>query len=135
MEIKHNNDLTIDEVFKLYDSNGWTAYAEDKEKLMRAIKNSYTISAYIDGELVGMVRAVTDHETILYVQDILIEPRLQRQGIGSVLMNEMMETFSGIRQKMLLTDETPKTRGFYESLGYTSCDKGIVTAFMNFKLL
>lgn len=133
MELRHNADLTIEEVFKLYESNGWTAYVEDKEKLMRAIKNSYTISAFDDNELIGIVRAVTDHETILYIQDILVMPDLQRSGIGSKLMDEIMSTFSGIRQKMLLTDETPKTRGFYESLGFDSCDKGIVTAFMNFK--
>lgn len=135
MEILHNikiDEVNIDRVEDLYHSNGWTAYANNRSKLIKAINNSYNISLWDGDILVGLIRAVTDYETIIYIQDILVLPKKQRLGYGSMLMKEIEYKFSNIRQKVLMTDETEKTRAFYESLGYKSCDDGIVVSFMKY---
>lgn len=135
MEILHNivlDDKNVDCVEKLYRKNGWTAYAKNIPKLVNAINNSYNITLWDEGCLVALLRAVTDMETIIYVQDILVLPEKQRFGFGTILMKELELKFSNIRQKVLMTDESEKTRKFYESLGYKSCDDGVVVAFMKY---
>ncbi|MGB1242003.1 MAG: GNAT family N-acetyltransferase, partial [Chitinophagales bacterium] len=53
----------------------------------------------------------------------------KRQGIGTKLIQKVLTKFSSIRQKVLLTDDREETRMFYESLGFESCDKGVLVAF------
>ncbi len=74
-------------------------------------------SAWDGSNLVGVIRAVGDGETIMYIQDIIVIKSYQRQGIGAKLLNIVLEKYQGVRQKVLLTDETDKTVAFYESVG------------------
>ena len=65
-----------------------------------------------------MIRTVGDSHTIVYIQDILVLPEHQRQGIGTALVRAVLEHFREVRQIVLATDNTPKTIAFYESLGF-----------------
>ncbi|AZV36148.1 N-acetyltransferase, partial [Enterococcus faecium] len=71
-------------------------------------------------KIIGVVRWITVFATIAFIQDILIHPRSQRQGIGKALLNEALEkiTSYGPVQIELLTDDTEKTKKFYESVGF-----------------
>ena len=71
------------------------------------------------GSLVGLVRTVSDGETIVYVQDILVTPDDQREGIGGALLDAVLEHYADVRQLVLLTDDEPGQRAFYESRGLT----------------
>ena len=44
-------------------------------------------------------------------------------------MNEVLNKFKDVRQKVLLTDDNEETRLFYESLGFESCDKGKLVSY------
>jgi len=125
--------LSEQAVQALYDDNNWTSYTRDMAKLMDAIRNSLAVISAWDGDtLVGLVRAVGDGQTILYIQDILVLKKYKRRGIGSNLMSMLLKAYSHIRQKVLLTDEARETRGFYEANGFESCDKGQLVAFVRF---
>ncbi len=114
----------------LYEDANWSAYTKDMPKLMRAISHSLAVITAWDGEtLVGLVRAVGDSETILYIQDIIVLAAYKRRGIGTTLLNSLLEIYPHVRQRVLLTDSTPETRGFYEANGFQSCDKGTLVAF------
>ena len=76
------------------------------------------LAAYEDGRLQGILRAVGDGETIVFVQDILVYPAQQRKGIGSALLRELLKRFASVRQIELMTDNTPKTLAFYHSMGF-----------------
>ncbi len=102
----------------VYKSVGWTIYASDPEKLCRAFENSlYVLGAYDGDTLVGILRAVGDGETVVFLQDILARPEYQGQGIGRKLMAEFFRKFSHVRQIQLLTDDIPATVGFYRAVG------------------
>lgn len=60
---------------------------------------------------------VGDGCSIVYVQDILVLEAYQRKGIGRKLMESMLQEFHDIRQIVLITDDSKKTRSFYESAG------------------
>ena len=79
--------------------------------------------------MVGLIRCISDGLTIIYIQDLLVLPAYQNQGIGSQLLTETFETFKNLRQKVLLTSEAPDIRRFYEKHGLNSCDQGQAVAF------
>lgn len=61
---------------------------------------------------------VGDGHTIVFVQDILVRPQFQRRGIGSALLQAVLNRYAGVRQIELLTDDTPETAAFYRSMGF-----------------
>lgn len=77
-----------------------------------------TLAAYEGEQLVGVIRAVGDSHTIVFVQDILVLPKHQRKGIGTALLQAILDRYSHVRQIELATDNTEKTIAFYKSMGF-----------------
>lgn len=75
--------------------------------------------AFKQGRLIGLLRAVGDGYSIVFIQDILVRPEYQRQGIGRALLEQAVNHFPDVYQLHLLTDNSRKTCAFYESLGFT----------------
>ncbi|MFM0776692.1 GNAT family N-acetyltransferase [Streptococcus suis] len=120
---KHNPQLDFQAVLDLYDSVDWTGYTSRPEMLEKALEHSLLVLAAFDGDrLVGLLRAVGDGYSIVFIQDILVLPPYQRQGIGRHLLEQAVTHFPGIYQLHLLTDNTEKTRSFYEELGFTAVE-------------
>ncbi|MEB3363479.1 GNAT family N-acetyltransferase [Lactobacillus sp. R2/2] len=89
----------------------------------------FAIGAYDQNQLVGLIRVVGDGLTIIYIQDLLVNPAYQRRGIGTKLINNVLKKYKSVRQKVLLTENTVKTRMFYESCDFNPCDKYDLIAF------
>lgn len=120
MEIKEYKEYQEDEIRALYAAVGWTAYTEDLPALERGFQNSLLVlAAYEDGELIGLIRAVGDGATVVFVQDLLVAPQKQRRGVGTALLKAVLDRYSNVRQLLLTTDNTPKTIAFYKSLGFS----------------
>jgi GNAT superfamily N-acetyltransferase len=109
----------LPELVELYASVGWTAYTADPGRLEAAIDASHLVltARRDDGALVGLARTVSDGLTIVYLQDLLVDPAEHRQGIGGALLDGVLERSRGIRQFVLLTDADAGQRAFYESRG------------------
>lgn len=119
MKIKEYTEFKADEILRLYTQVGWTAYTENMPALEQGYKNSLLVlAAYENKELLGIVRVVGDGATIILVQDILVYPQKQRQGIGTALLKAVLDRYANVRQIQLVTDNTPKTVAFYRSLGF-----------------
>ncbi len=118
MEIKEYQTYNEQEIIDLYQSVGWTNYTSCPEMLEEAYKNSLCIlGAFEKEKLVGVVRVVGDGISIVFVQDILVLPKYQRQGVGSALMQAVLEKYASVYQVELLTDSTEKSKAFYSSVG------------------
>lgn len=130
IEYKNGCHIAQEQLKSLYDSVGWVAYTQDLTCLEKAMAHSlYVASAWYKDQLVGLIRVIGDGYTILYIQDILVHPDFQYQKIGTTLMNDVLGKYQKVRQKVLLTEDAPDVRGFYESFGFESCDKGRAVAF------
>ncbi|WP_321164488.1 GNAT family N-acetyltransferase [Curtobacterium sp. Leaf183] len=107
------------ELRALYDAVGWSAYTDVPGQLERAIQGSSLVLTARDGagRLVGLARTVSDGTTIVYVQDVLVAPAAQGQGVGGALLDEVLRRAADIRQVVLLTDAEPLQRAFYEAHG------------------
>ena len=131
MEIREYKNYNEQEILNLYGSVGWTAYTDDPASLKAGFGNSLlTLAAYEGDTLLGVIRTVGDGKTIVYIQDILVLPEYQRHGIGTALVQAVLERFREVRQIMLTTDNTSKTLAFYESLGFVQMTKMGCCGFM-----
>lgn len=99
---------------------GWGEY--DLALVERALPASlYGVCAWKGGELVGMARVIGDGGLVYYIQDVIVLPAYQRQGIGTALMERIMawvrahasrNTIVGL---MAAAGKEP----FYEKYGFT----------------
>ena len=129
----HYNDLVYDEnaIKTLYEKNGWSNYTKNIDRLYKGIKNSLKVyAAYDEEELIGLIRSVGDGETVLYIQDILIDPKYQGMKIGSKLIEETVLRFKHVRQILLSTDNSPKLIRFYEKNNFVQSKKLNIVSFM-----
>lgn len=123
MTIRELTTFDLDTLLNLYYSVGWTNYTDKPEMLKKAYENSLlTLGAYDGDKLVGVIRTVGDGFSIVFIQDILVFPEYQRRGIGTRLIREILERFSSVYQINLMTDNTPKTVSFYQSVGFVKVD-------------
>jgi ribosomal protein S18 acetylase RimI-like enzyme len=109
------------EVIALYESVAWSAYTKEPEVLVQAIRGSTFVVTCRGsaGELVGLARALSDDATICYVQDILVNPSFRRSGAGRAMVEAIQARYSHVRQTVLITDDEPEQRAFYQALGFT----------------
>ena len=111
--------ISIDDVLHLYQAVGWTNYTNQLQMLEQALSHSLVIYLALDGDaVVGLIRLVGDGFSSILVQDLIVLPIYQRQGIGSALMKEALEDYKDAYQVQLVTEETERTFGFYRSMGF-----------------
>ena len=116
---KINPKLDFAAVLDLYDSVSWSNYTNRPQQLEQAFHQSlFVMAAYDDEELVGLIRAVGDGLTIIFIQDLLVYPHYQRQGIGRCLLQQTLERFKDVYQIQLATEQSDKNLTFYQELGF-----------------
>ncbi|WP_370626834.1 GNAT family N-acetyltransferase [Salinibacterium sp. ZJ450] len=103
-----------------------TALSSDKELI-------FVVAARSEhGKLIGLARTISDDATICYLQDILVNPAFQGTGVGRALFTQVKERYQHVRQTVLITDDEPQQRAFYQSMGMTErsdFDSGPVRVF------
>lgn len=119
IKITKETSVSIDDVLHLYQAVGWTNYTNQPQMLEQALSHSLATYLARDGEeIVGLVRLVGDGFSSVFVQDLIVLPSYQRQGIGSSMMKQALADYKDAYQVQLATDEYEKTLGFYRSLGF-----------------
>ena len=117
--IRKQEIVKLEDVLHLYQAVGWTNYTHQSEMLEQALSHSLVIYLALDGgAVVGLIRLVGDGFSSIFVQDLLVLPSYQRQGIGRSLMKEALEDYKDAYQVQLVTEQTEKNVGFYRSLGF-----------------
>ena len=119
INITKESSVSLDDVLHLYQAVGWTNYTNQPQMLAQALTYSLAIYLARDGEkIVGLVRLIGDGFSSVFIQDLIVLPTYQRQGIGSTLMKQALYDYKDTYQIQLATEQTEKTLGFYRSLGF-----------------
>ena len=117
--IRKQEIVKLEDVLHLYQAVGWINYTHQPEMLEQALSHSLVIYVALDGDaVVGLIRLVGDGFSSVFVQDLIVLPTYQRQGIGSALMKQALGDFKGAYQVQLVTEQTEKNVGFYRSIGF-----------------
>ncbi|MFS9298515.1 GNAT family N-acetyltransferase [Streptococcus oralis] len=119
ISVRKQEVVKLENVLHLYQAVGWTNYTHQPQMLEKSLSHSLAIYLALDGEaIVGLVRLVGDGFSSVFVQDLIVLPSHQRQGIGSALMKEALGDFKEVYQIQLATEQTEKNLGFYRFLGF-----------------
>lgn len=117
--IRRQEIVKLEDVLHLYQAVGWTNYTNQPQMLEQALSHSLAIYLALDAAaVVGLIRLVGDGFSSVFVQDLIVLPTYQSQGIGSALMKQALEDYKDAYQVQLVTDQTERTLGFYRSMGF-----------------
>ncbi len=118
------NDILIEEYLELRSKVGWVQLSKKQAEL--AISNSLFIVKAIDenGNILGMGRIVGDGAVICYVQDLVVSPQAQKRGVGSMIIERLIDYAKSIREEgttMMLCLMCAKGREtFYEKHNFVA---------------
>ena len=99
---------------------GWGEY--DLALVERALPQSlYGMCAWKGDELVGMARIIGDGGMVYYIQDVIVLPGHQRQGIGTALMDHIMAWVRAHASRNTIVGLMAATgkESFYEKYGFS----------------
>lgn len=93
------------------------------ELVKRALKNNlYDVVAVSGGEVIGMGRLVGDGVMYWYLQEIVVLPEYQGNGIGTAIVNKLLEYITEHTEKGEFTSvgltAAEGKEGFYERFGF-----------------
>jgi ribosomal protein S18 acetylase RimI-like enzyme len=120
MIFKYNEKVDVKELCDLRQAVGWNRM--EKELSNPRLRSFYHIAVYesedLGQKLVGFVDCVSNGVTDAYIQDLMVHPDFQGKGIGTELMNKMIEYLkeAGIYMISVLYDEELKV--FYSRFGF-----------------
>ncbi len=114
---KENMPVSAREIAKLRKSVGWNGmekcYADPR------MTSYYHIACYADDLLIGYVDTVSNGVTDAYVQDLMVDPAYQAQGIGTELMNRIIARLKENRIYMISVVYEEKLQSFYQRFGFS----------------
>ncbi len=116
MTYKINEIINPEDISSLREAVGWNRM---EQEFRNPLLISYChIGVYDGSKLIGYIDSISNGVTDAYIQDLMIHPNYQGNGIGTELMNQMI---AYMRQKHIymisvIFEERLKT--FYEKFGF-----------------
>lgn len=124
IEYRFIKNFTEEDLERLFRSVNWVS-ANYAGRLVKAMKNLDTVvSAWVDGELVGLVNALDDGELTAYIHYLLVDPRYQGKGIGSAMLKLLQEKYKNYLYLILIAENKEVVR-FYEKMDFRRADGAV----------
>ena len=118
------NDITPEEYMSLRKAVGWGEFPleEAQSGLVHSFK--WCLREEETGRPIGLARIVWDYGYVIYIADVIVIPEYQGQGLGRVLMEQIMNFIHeqlrpGYRFMITLVSAKGK-ESFYEKFGFVS---------------
>lgn len=118
------NDISVEEYLCIRKQVRWAELQEAQAK--QAIEKSLFFVKAVDdsGNLIGMGRIVGDGAVICYIQDLVVVPEAQGQGVGTLIIERLIAYVDELREEnstMMLCLMCAKGReAFYLKHGFTA---------------
>lgn len=78
------------------------------------------VTARVDGLLIGVARAITDHSYCTYLSDLAVDERFQGRGVGRELLRRT-HAAAGLHTTLILL-AAPRAQSYYPHIGMTKHD-------------
>lgn len=116
MVYKNNEKVSVTALADLRESVGWSRMEKEYGDL--SISSYYHIAVYEDEELIGYIDSVSNGVTDAYIQDLMVRPDHQGNGIGTELMNKMIGYLKEKHICMISVIYEKSLEPFYERFGF-----------------
>jgi GNAT superfamily N-acetyltransferase len=117
VEYRHNHPLDPIDVVRVFDNSGIKRPTTDLPRIARMFAApALTLSAWIDGRLVGLARSLTDHAYCCYLSDLAVDKDCQGLGIGRELVRRTQAVIGEEVSLILLS--APGAMSYYPTLGF-----------------
>lgn len=115
------------DVATVFMNSGIKRPYDDHERIGRMIEHSdVLITAWDEGKMVGVARAITDYSYCCYLSDLAIDKEYQKQGIGKELVNRLQQIIWDECSIVLIS--SPIATDYYPRLGFSKNDKDYTIA-------
>lgn len=121
LEIKLVRTVPVDQFQALYqDAGWWQDHYKMTDTFLRRIpeKSALFAGAFLEKKLIGMGRALSDLCSDAYIQDVVVLSAYQKRGIGSLIVNFLIQELKKRGVDWIGLIGEPGTRVFYENLGF-----------------
>lgn len=116
MIYKFNEKVSAKALADLRETVGWSRM--EKEYSDPLMTSYYHIAVYEGDKLIGYIDSVSNGVTDAYIQDLMVCPDHQGKGIGTDLMNKMIEYLTGKHIYMISVVYDECLKPFYERFGF-----------------
>ena len=125
IEYRKGVELDVNDVIRVFDSSGIVRPTKNRERIAKMFSNANLIfSAWDDGRLVGVCRALTDHCYCCYLSDVAVDRDYQRSGIGKKLIELVREDIGSEVALILLS--AAGAMSYYPKLGFEKIENGFI---------
>lgn len=117
VEYRHNFPLDPVDVVRVFDQSGIKRPTDNLPRIARMFAAPcLLLSAWVDGELVGLARSLTDYAYCCYLSDLAVNKHYQGLGIGKELVKRTQDIIGEEVSLILLS--APDAMSYYPTLGF-----------------
>ena len=116
LEISSDKSRLDLELIYNFLTNSYWAKGRTKETIQKCVEGSVCLGAYLDGNQVGFLRAVTDKALFGYIFDVFIIEKWRGQGFSLQLMKALIEDPEYRQTRWML--KTTNAGELYKKLGF-----------------
>ncbi|MGG1313173.1 GNAT family N-acetyltransferase [Cohnella laeviribosi] len=121
----HTKPITAKEVSRVFKNSGIRRPSDDLERIERMIKNAdIVIGAWLNDQLIGIARAITDYSYCCYLSDLAVDRQYQKRGIGKALIHYLREQLS--EEVALILIAAPEAIEYYPKLGFEQINRTFI---------
>ena len=115
------NALTAEEFIALWESV-WGPGSSLEQTRLAMTHTLFRVSVFDGDTPVAMARVIGDMGLDYYIKDVAVRPEYQRQGVGRLLIQEIMQFIqdNGVKGTEIFVElcAEPDKMPFYEKLGF-----------------
>lgn|SRR3989338_1820687 len=128
MEIREQVGKEVDhlQLDSLFQAVGWKARGATKWREV-LLKSSHVYSLWNHNRLVGFGRLVEDGITCMFY-DIVVEPHNQGRGLGTKILNQLINQVKDKRYTsigLFVDPKNPTVASFYKKAGFSATSHGM----------
>ncbi|MFA5985639.1 MAG: GNAT family N-acetyltransferase [Methylococcaceae bacterium] len=125
IEYRHNFPLEPVDVAAVFDASGIRRPSKDLARIERMFANADLIlSAWHEGKLIGVCRALTDFSYCCYLSDLAVANAYQKHGIGRELIARVQASIGDEVALILLS--APEAMEYYPKVGFEKIENGFI---------
>lgn len=111
-----NKPVSVKALADLRESVGWNRM--ESEYKNHLLTSYYHIAVYEKEALIGYIDCVSNGVTDAYIQDLMVRPDYQGRGIGTDLMEKMIDYLKNKHIYMISVVFDESLKAFYKKFGF-----------------